>query len=60
MGSQAARKDPPRPELPPVAPSGLARATGAMPLDPLIAVLSRAAERSAPAAADSPPSKASG
>lgn len=60
MGSQAARKDPPRPELPADAPFPTPRATGAMPLDPLVAVLSRAAERSAPAAADGPPSKASG
>lgn len=58
MAARAARQD--DRTGPAHSPAPVARPTCAMPLDPLVAVLSRAAERSAPAPAADPSSKASG
>lgn len=60
MGTQVARKEPTGPDLPPAVPSPVASTTGDMPLDPLIAVLSRAADRSNRALLHDHPSKAPG
>lgn len=56
MGPQPVRKEPPGSNRP-AATSG---APGARPLDPLVALLSRAAERSVPVRPDDPPTTASG
>lgn len=61
MAAKTARQDDRTgPVLSPAAPAPVARPAGAMPLDPLVAMLSRAVERSSPAPVAGPSSRASG